>query len=58
MESMSTAHGVHGKVWGSVKYSLWARSAAPRILQLKTTMVSKVQWNVIKHNDLAIFNQP
>ena len=21
MESMSTAHGVHGKVWGSVKYS-------------------------------------
>ena len=22
MESMSTAHGVHGKVWGSVKYSL------------------------------------
>jgi len=38
------------------QWPLWARSAAPRILWLKTTMIIEAQWKVIKHNDLARFN--
>jgi hypothetical protein len=45
--------------WYSPKqWPLWARSVAPAILRLKTTMVSEAQWKVIKHNDLAMFNRP
>jgi len=45
--------------WYSPKqWPLWARSAAPEIPHLKTTMVSEAQWKVIKHNDLGMFNRP
>ncbi|KZP16530.1 hypothetical protein FIBSPDRAFT_912280 [Athelia psychrophila] len=40
------------------QWPLWARSAAPGIPWLKTTMVSEAQWIVIKHHDLATFNRP
>ncbi|KAF7978602.1 hypothetical protein HWV62_45332 [Athelia sp. TMB] len=40
------------------QWPLWARSAAPGIPRLKTTMVSEAQWKVIKHQDLATFNRP
>jgi hypothetical protein len=40
------------------QWPLWARSAAPEIPRLKSTMISEAQWKVIKHNDLGMFNRP
>ena len=48
MESMSTAHGVHGKVWGSVKYS--------KVLNLNRPFKNMLgQFNNVLLNELGKF---
>ena len=40
------------------QWPLWARSAYPAIPRLKATMITESTWQVIKHQDLALFNRP